>query len=404
MGVEIELWRAIGDTVTRVMPSTIALEKLFEDYIEQLPSMLGTPLLVIRRQVGKKSHGRIDILAIDVDGAIHIIEIKRGEAPPDVLAQIFSYGGWVKTLSPAEIVKLFAKYRRSGVSLEEAFVAMFHRPLPETINITRVYTIVAASLDRRVEQGVKLLAAEGVPINVALFQYFPDRGADYLARAWLVDPEGVPSSPVAAQTKADPGARLHHQFHSPRQGAAESRTAAGRDHEPFRSCLNEPHPHLGKACSWLPTGETLEHGPAALVRRQHNASLSGLDGQIEFFWHTVSTRSTWDFLPADFIFALWISWPSAEAATDLGAAALAQATFTKRLKSIATASGDWIYIRSRPGALMDAHQPLAELVPDWTHNGSNAAIYGFRRIATGRRSGAPERPPSSATDGRHSES
>lgn len=46
----------------------------------------------------------------------------------------------------------------------------------------------------------------------------------------------------------------------------------------------------------------------------------------------------------------------------------------------ASTSGAWRYTRSRPGALMNAPEPLANRVPSWSRDETGRAIYGFRRI------------------------
>lgn len=69
MPVEMRIWRIDGERPhplsTAVLPTASALE----DFLARDPSLLGTPLLVIGRQV-RTPHGKlIDLLAIDADGA-----------------------------------------------------------------------------------------------------------------------------------------------------------------------------------------------------------------------------------------------------------------------------------------------------------------------------------------------
>lgn len=60
---------------------------------------------------------------------------------------------------------------------------------------------------------------------------------------------------------------------------------------------------------------------------------------------------------------------------------LSKTAFTRRVKAAAIDSGKWIYSRSRPGSLMDAAEPLAIRAQHWSHDGSDDAIYGLRRVA-----------------------
>ena len=58
---------------------------------------------------------------------------------------------------------------------------------------------------------------------------------------------------------------------------------------------------------------------------------------------------------------------------------LLKKAFTRRIKTVATASGEWLYTRSRPGSMMDAAEPLTARVTGWTRNRSDDAQYGLRR-------------------------
>lgn len=98
MGMEMGLWRADGNHLTRITPTAIGLEAHLESYIESDPSMLGETLLIIGRQVPTAHGGFIDLLAVDETAAVHVIELKRDRTPRDVTAQTLDYGSWVATL------------------------------------------------------------------------------------------------------------------------------------------------------------------------------------------------------------------------------------------------------------------------------------------------------------------
>jgi hypothetical protein len=51
MPVEIGLWRVDGDEPTKLTSSGVPLESRLEGLIERDPTILGTPLLLIGRQV-----------------------------------------------------------------------------------------------------------------------------------------------------------------------------------------------------------------------------------------------------------------------------------------------------------------------------------------------------------------
>ncbi|SDQ11963.1 hypothetical protein [Microbacterium sp. cf332] len=203
MAVEMGLWRADGGRLSRIVPTSIGLESQLETYIESDPSMLGETLLIIGRQVPTAFGGFIDLLALDETAAVHVIELKRDKTPRDVTAQALDYGSWVAGLGRAQIQSIFEVYK-PGVALEQAFAECFNEALPEEVNSTQTFTIVAASVDAATERIVRFLN-EGfaVPINVVFFRHFEDNGAKYLARTWLVENEGqqAPGAAPARQTK-----------------------------------------------------------------------------------------------------------------------------------------------------------------------------------------------------------
>ena len=190
MAVEMGLWRADGDKLSRIVPTPIGLESQLENYIESDPTMLGTTLLVIGRQVPTAHGGFIDLLALDETAAVHVIELKRDKTPRDVTAQALDYGSWVSGLSRAEIHAIFEAYK-PDIALEEAFAERFSETLPDEVNAAQVFTIVAANVDATTERIVRFLNEDyGVPINVVFFRHFQDNGVSYLARTWLIENEG----------------------------------------------------------------------------------------------------------------------------------------------------------------------------------------------------------------------
>jgi hypothetical protein len=155
------------------------------------PAMIGTDLLVLGRQVPTSHGGYVDILGLDVDGRVHILELKRDKTPRDVVAQTLDYGSWAKELALDDIVQLHLDHH-DGQSLDDAFADRFDQPLPDVINADQQFTIVASALDPTSDRIVEFLAQDyGVPINAVFFRHFNDDGREYLARTWLIAPAEV---------------------------------------------------------------------------------------------------------------------------------------------------------------------------------------------------------------------
>lgn len=199
MPVEFGIWR-IDEGVVPVPSSPIEQESKLEDILEQDLSILGLDvLLLIGRQVVTTFGKRIDLLAMDVDGNLYAIELKRGRTPREVVAQTIDYGYWLRDLEPDRVVETFDRYNESS-SFEEAFRDRFDQDPPEELNESHSLIVVASELDASTERIVDYVSDYGVPINVVFFQHFRDQDREYLARSWLSDPEEVETRTTRARS------------------------------------------------------------------------------------------------------------------------------------------------------------------------------------------------------------
>jgi hypothetical protein len=189
MALQVQLWRIENDKVKPLSPSVLENETRLENWIEQDPSLLGEDLLIIGRQVRTDFGGYIDLLAISSSGEIVILELKRDMTPRDVVAQGLDYASWIETLDYNRLDQICKEKR--GKSLGELFQEHFEEPIGE-VNETHRIVLVAAQLDDASERIVRYLANNfGLNINAIYFHFLKDGDREYLARAWLIDPEIV---------------------------------------------------------------------------------------------------------------------------------------------------------------------------------------------------------------------
>jgi hypothetical protein len=196
MPIGLGLWK-IGEIPARIHFSALDTESRLEKMLVSDIGILDPGLLVIGRQVAT-DHGKfIDILAIDADGALTVVELKRDKTPREVVAQVLDYASWVKDLTHERITSIFAAYRPDE-QFEATFVDRFGA-LPERLNEEHHLIVVASELDSATERIIRYLTEEyDVPLNTAFFRYFKDGANEYLTRTWLIDPNEVESKPGKA--------------------------------------------------------------------------------------------------------------------------------------------------------------------------------------------------------------
>lgn len=190
MPIEVGIWRIDSGDVARVASSKLGNEARLEDILEQDISILGLDvLLILGRQVMTDFGKRIDLLAVDSQGELYAIELKRDRTPREIVAQLLDYGSWMLSLDVERISELYARGSgNGGKSFSEAFLERFGETVPDALNESHQLIIVASELDASTERIVSYLTDFGVPVNAVFFRYFKDGEREYLARSWLLDP------------------------------------------------------------------------------------------------------------------------------------------------------------------------------------------------------------------------
>lgn len=175
--------------------SSLATEQRLEEILEGDIDILGLDrLLVIGRQVPTSWGKFIDLLALDPQGEVYVIELKRDRTPREVVAQALDYGSWVRALDYQGLADIWAGHAAKSVEeFGEALKEHFGEDLDE-LNGSHKLIIVASELDPSTERIVEYLAQFEVPVSVVFFRYLKDGEREYLARSWL-------ASPTEAETK-----------------------------------------------------------------------------------------------------------------------------------------------------------------------------------------------------------
>ena len=191
MALETKLWK-VGRRLTAVEPAPLESEDRLEDWLCQDIGMLDDDLLVIGRQVRGDDGTALDILAVDWEGSLVVIELKRGRTSRKVVAQALDYLSWVRWLNKEDVEEITQDHL--GKSFDEAFQSAFDEEPPEKEYLNerqRVY-IVASSIDPSTQRIFEYLSEVDVDINAVTFSYFNGDGGEFVVGPMFVgDEEGV---------------------------------------------------------------------------------------------------------------------------------------------------------------------------------------------------------------------
>jgi len=199
MPIETGIWRLSGNELSKkINYIQIDSEKKLEEIILNNVGIIGEDYLLIGKQV-RTSYGKyIDLLAINREGKITIIELKKDKTPREVVAQTLDYASWVKDLSYEDILQIFKDTFGNNKSFEKSFVDKYDDNLPEEINEEHDMLIVATNLDNETERIINYLSKYyNVSINVVFFKFFKNDSSEYLTRSWLIDPQLIEEKAIS---------------------------------------------------------------------------------------------------------------------------------------------------------------------------------------------------------------
>jgi phage gp36-like protein len=189
MGTEIKVWEISDNHVKAVGDAALESEHLeseLESWIVECPNILGEDLLIIAKQKEVQSVGRLDLLAIQPDGGLVIVELKRGMAPREAVAQALDYASWLDKITEGELLEIAESHLKGP--LDEAFVDRFGKDMPAINPHNHRILLVGSALDAAAERIINYLAQRySVNLNAVFFRYAKlSTGQEILARSVLV--------------------------------------------------------------------------------------------------------------------------------------------------------------------------------------------------------------------------
>ena len=195
MATEIKTWEIIDGKLNSI-DTTLAENgrketEHLESWIKTKPEILGNDILIIGEQVYTKS-GPLDFLAVDNNGNIVVVELKRDKLARVVLAQAIDYASDLSTWDIDKLSEICMSY--TGNSLEDHISANFEDIQIDdlTINQTQRLLLVGFSIEEPLNRMIEWLSSNfDMSINAIVLNYVKTSSGTELLSRTVTIPEEV---------------------------------------------------------------------------------------------------------------------------------------------------------------------------------------------------------------------
>ncbi len=186
-----ELYKIENADLHKAKRSRLDFEKHIQDWVFKDPALIGIDALILGKEVQRGDDGkRIDILAMDRDGNLIVVELKRNKTARETVAQALDYASWVRHLGADAIQEIARQYRKANLS--ELYHARFGEALPDKLNTSHQIIVVASELDAASKRIIEYLSEDyNVGINAVFFEIFEQDGHKWLTTDSLLDQDAV---------------------------------------------------------------------------------------------------------------------------------------------------------------------------------------------------------------------
>jgi hypothetical protein len=147
--------------------SALNLRERFDiqEWIDNTPAILGEELLIIAKELALPSGKRLDLLAVDKQGALVVIELKRDDSGSDVEWQAIKYASYCSSFSQDEVYKHFAGYLGTDDDDSQVKIEEFINCEPEELNQKQRIILVAKEFHSDVISAVLWLRESEIDIE-----------------------------------------------------------------------------------------------------------------------------------------------------------------------------------------------------------------------------------------------
>ncbi len=147
--------------------SSLNLKERFDiqEWIDKSPEILGEQFLIISKELVLSSGKRLDLLAIDKQGALVVIELKRDDSGSSVEWQAIKYTSYCSSFSQDEIHTYFTEYLGTDSDDAQEKIEDFIDAEPDAINEKQRIILVAKEFHSDVISAVLWLREYGIDIE-----------------------------------------------------------------------------------------------------------------------------------------------------------------------------------------------------------------------------------------------
>jgi len=192
------LFRVEQDAVLEVQQTTTTEEAVYESQVEtwvsRRPDMLGEKLLIIGRQVGLDGgRDQIDLLALDEEGALVVIELKRDLIGGDADLQGLRYAALIGDWEESDIRKQAEGYWES-LGEERDFLEETQALCGDEVTFNTAQRLILVGRDIKPRLGTMALwlIKQGVDLRVVAIGLLKDEDRVYLQPQVVIPPPAEP--------------------------------------------------------------------------------------------------------------------------------------------------------------------------------------------------------------------
>ncbi|MDD4873514.1 MAG: hypothetical protein PHE15_00830 [Dehalococcoidales bacterium] len=160
-------------------------EAVLEEWLDNNPDDIveDGKLLIVGRQVTTNLGNIIDLLAVDRQGDVVVLELKRGRTPRETLAQSLEYASFAETLDGEQIESILRLYMNDeGINLTEYHRQYFNICNDEAISFNKNQRIVIIGqvITDEIRQTSSFLRNKGIRVTCIEFSFFETKSGEHL--------------------------------------------------------------------------------------------------------------------------------------------------------------------------------------------------------------------------------